>query len=274
MLEGGMRVCDACRADRFVSNAALYAECGVDFWRELPRLAAAGVFFHTADVHLDTVLNRCSLSAHDRMAAAAAVARRETPTLVFFWRPHLEAVLGPLADLATLARCPDRAAAGGRLRGFARALFTRLAIAQGGKPIRVTTSHLFYMSEPGQRRERDLVGLHGSTSFVHYPSEIGKGNATRERARIAVQAAFLAHAGRSTLPRVRGRGRRRATVAQLRLLEVRRATAAPWYPQFSVAPAFELRHLFNQACASVQEPFRAPGAGREAAVEYIEVSDD
>ena len=231
----GMRVCASCRMDRFISGAALFAECGVDFWKAFQAIAGS-VYFYTIDGRNRAQLASCSASPHDRLSQERAVAAKMHPQHIFFWRAHLEEALGGLQARRDAHWEPSRQRAKAALVAAGRALFVRLTIAQRGKPVSAMTSHLFFMSDPSQKKEADLVALHAPSQLGWYPSHLTLQGAKRERARAALQRAFLEHAGRLTLPSLKGQSTRQAALRAIRRHEAERAVDLGWYPQVSVSP--------------------------------------
>ena len=236
-----MRVCASCRTDRFVSSAELFADYGIDFWVHLPDIAGR-VFYYIVQGRNRGQLDNCSADTHARLSMERALAIKMHPGLVFFWRPHLEAVFGGLHARKIALRDPGRLQAKGRLVSAARALFVRLSIAQRGKPLSAITSHLFFMSKPGQKAQVDLVGLHAPPQLGWYPSRLLLAGDRRERARATLQREFLEHAGRLTLPSIKGRTTREAVLRVLRALEANRCLDVGWYPQISESPPTGDRH--------------------------------
>jgi hypothetical protein len=243
----GFRVCKDCRADRFVSNAALYADYGLDMWLEMDHLAGSVYFYTMSTQGGHRRLAAASFSAHDRRAAAIIAGEMIHPQqLAFFWRPHLEAVFKDLEARARAVRDAQRLAAAARIAAAGRALFTRVAIGQRGHPVSPVTSHLFYMSGPEQRGDADVVALYQPTEFGWYPGQLALGGEKKERARRALQTAFLQHADRLTLPRAIHPAR---VLGILRRHEAERATANEvalgWYPQVGRASCRIVRSMFN-----------------------------
>ena len=236
-----MRVCASCRTDRFVSSAELFADYGIDFWVHLPDIAGR-VFYYIVQGRNRGQLDNCSADTHARLSMERALAIKMHPGLVFFWRPHLEAVFGGLHARKIALRDPGRLQAKGRLVSAARALFVRLSIAQRGKPLSAITSHLFFMSKPGQKAQADLVALHAPSQLGWYPSRLLLAGDRRERARATLQREFLEHAGRLTLPSIKGRTTREAVLRVLRAHEANRPLDVGWYPQISSSPPTGDRH--------------------------------
>jgi hypothetical protein len=236
-----MRVCASCRTDSFVSSAELSEDCGIDFWRALPDIAGR-VYYYTVQGRNRGQIDHCSASPHARLSLERAVAAKLHPGLVFFWRPHLEAVFGDLGARKVAWREERRMRARATLLAASRALFVRLAIAQRGKSVSPITSHLFFMSKPGQRSQADLVAIHGQNELGWYPGRLLLAGTMRERARAALQREFLEHAGRLTLPSIKGRSAREAVLRVLRAHEANRALDVGWYPQLSRCPPTGARH--------------------------------
>ena len=236
-----MRVCASCRTDRFVSSAELFADYGIDFWVHLPDIAGR-VFYYIVQGRNRGQLDNCSADTHARLSMERAIAVKMHPGLVFFWRPHLEAVFGGLHARKIALQEAGRLQAGGRLVSAARALFVRLSIAQRGRTLSAITSHLFFMSKPGQKAQADLVALHAPSQLGWYPSRLLLAGDRRERARATLQREFLEHAGRLTLPSIKGRTTREAVLRVLRAHEANRPLDVGWYPQVASSPPTGDRH--------------------------------
>ena len=98
------------------------------------------------------------------------------------------------------------------------------------------------MSKPGQKAQADLVGLHAPSQLGWYPSRLLLTGEKRERARATLQREFLEHAGRLTLPSIKGRITREAVLRVLRAHEANRPLDVGWYPQVAASPPTGDRH--------------------------------
>lgn len=200
----GMKVCNSCLKDNLVSGAALFHEYGLNFNTLAAKLAGWVYCFH---VPFKQKLVGQSLTYNPVDFDLA-----NSQSLVFFWRPHLAAVVDLEAARSSF-RDPERAGAARKLTSSVRALFTRVHLLQPGK-YSWLNSHSFYLKAPAcppkkrqdarhnvrelTEAERRLLlsgSLHG---VLRRPS-----SDSDARARKILQERFLGYRGWCTLPRLR-----------------------------------------------------------------------
>ena len=120
-----MRVCIDCIQSNMVSNVVLFHRYGVDFWKHLEQIVGKVMYFISCDGS-SVIARRYSLDAMDFGPL------RSTRPYVFFWRPHLDAVL----DLQKCkAEQDSRRAAGGVLVALVRRLLTQAVIHLRGRSL-------------------------------------------------------------------------------------------------------------------------------------------